>query len=219
MKPSKKCPSATAATRNEPEGLQLSLPRVSLSRTGAEFPEDLTKDEWLDVGRRLNALSGALAWLLGDWFNAGRRFLPNEVVGFANEAQSAAAVAQLAGWTGATIHNYAWVCRQVPTSRRREVLSFGHHTEVAGLEPEEQTIWLDKAEVNGWSVADMRAAIGGRDTTAQPMVRLSIARSIMDAVRWFRIESRSKPIEQWDPAQRAALKKELQPLVEFHGKL
>ena len=219
MKPRKKCPSETAATGNTPEALEIVLPRVTLSRTGAEFPADMTREEWLAAGLRLNALAGALAWLLGDWFNAGRRFLPPDVVGFADEAQSAAAVAAMAGWTGGTIRTYAWVCRHVPASRRLDALTFGHHAEVAALEPDQADEWLARAKAEDWSVADLRAAIGGRDTTGTPAVRLPIARSIMDAVRWFRLEQQAKPIEQWEPERRAALKRELQPLVEFASRL
>jgi hypothetical protein len=40
----------------------------------------------------------------------------------------------------------AWVCGQFETSRRREVLSFIHHREVAGLAPTDADRLLDWCE-------------------------------------------------------------------------
>ena len=40
---------------------------------------------------------------------------------------------------------FGWVAGQIETSRRREVLSWSHHSEVAALEPKEQDHLLDLA--------------------------------------------------------------------------
>ena len=47
--------------------------------------------------------------------------------------------------------NASWVAGQIETSRRREVLSWGHHAEVAALPPAQQEKLLNEAEENGWS--------------------------------------------------------------------
>jgi putative SOS response-associated peptidase YedK len=41
------------------------------------------------------------------------------------------------------------------TSRRREVLSWSHHREVAALPPAEQDEWLDRAEAEKWDRNDL----------------------------------------------------------------
>ena len=43
--------------------------------------------------------------------------------------------------------------------RRRNILSWSHHAEVAGLEPPEQDELLDKAEDKGWSFREMRKQV------------------------------------------------------------
>ena len=58
-----------------------------------------------------------------------------------------------------TLRNYAWVARRFDLSRRRDTLSFGHHAEVAALEPPEQAYWLRKAEEHGWSRNQLRAEV------------------------------------------------------------
>ncbi len=48
------------------------------------------------------------------------------------------------------------VCRRIEPSRRREVLSWSHHREVAALEPEDADALLDKAEAEGWTRQELR---------------------------------------------------------------
>jgi hypothetical protein len=43
------------------------------------------------------------------------------------------------------------MAKKFPVSRRRDTLSFGHHTEVAALPDDEQDVWLGRAERMGWS--------------------------------------------------------------------
>ena len=45
-----------------------------------------------------------------------------------------------------TLANEKYVSSRFEISRRRESLSFSHHSEVAALEPKQQDDWLDKAE-------------------------------------------------------------------------
>jgi N6-adenosine-specific RNA methylase IME4 len=46
--------------------------------------------------------------------------------------------------------------------RRRNNLTWGHHREVAPLEPPEQDEWLNEAENNRWSVHELRKALRKR---------------------------------------------------------
>ena len=56
-----------------------------------------------------------------------------------------------------------WVSRQIETSRRREVLSWSHHKEVAALEPDEQDEFLDKAIDEGWTRNELRTHVRRRN--------------------------------------------------------
>jgi N6-adenosine-specific RNA methylase IME4 len=64
------------------------------------------------------------------------------------------------------------VASRVETSRRREVLSWSHHKEVAALEPAEQDAWLDRAEAEGWTRMDLRSAIKRGRVLAAPAASL-----------------------------------------------
>lgn len=67
----------------------------------------------------------------------------------------------------------ASVCRGFETSRRREVLSFTHHREVAALPPMEADELLDQAAHMGWSTRDLRSAV--REFNCGPVRRISLA--------------------------------------------
>ena len=53
--------------------------------------------------------------------------------------------------------NCGSVARAFETSRRREVLSFAHHQEVAALPPPEDDELLDTAEAENWLTRQLRA--------------------------------------------------------------
>jgi hypothetical protein len=65
-----------------------------------------------------------------------------------------------------TLRNNAWVARQVPLSRRRDSLSFGHHTEMAALAQAEQDFWLRKAEELSWPVRQLRQQVRAASANA-----------------------------------------------------
>jgi hypothetical protein len=64
-----------------------------------------------------------------------------------------------------TLANLKWVSASIEVSRRREKLSWTHHSEVAALPSGEQDEWLDLAEQNTWTVRELRQRIRGRHET------------------------------------------------------
>ena len=52
-----------------------------------------------------------------------------------------------------------WVAGKIETSRRREVLLWSHHREVAALPAKAQDLRLGSAEKEGWTVRDLRRAV------------------------------------------------------------
>lgn len=115
-----------------------------------EVPRDQTFDEWLAMGRQLAAGSKVVNWWIGDWWAAGSHR-------YGERARAAAD--GIFGKEFQTIANAASVCRSFEGSRRREVLSFGHHAEVAALAPEKADEILSEAEREKWSVRDTRRAV------------------------------------------------------------
>jgi len=65
-------------------------------------------------------------------------------------------VAEEAGIEKKTLQNYKSISNSVEPSRRREELTFGHHSEVAKLEPEKQKFFLQKAVDENLSVRELR---------------------------------------------------------------
>ena len=66
---------------------------------------------------------------------------------------------EVSGLAVGTLMNAAYVMKHVPPEQRRASLSFEHHKEVAPLSTDEQTAWLDKAEVDGLTVKELRHQI------------------------------------------------------------
>jgi hypothetical protein len=120
-----------------------------------ELSPDLSVEDWIGIGRVLGTIERAAPWWIGDWWqHAEHRYGERK------------AIAEAVGWSGPayqTCMNLGWVCGRFETSRRREVLSFGHHGEVAGLHPQEADVLLDFAEEplrgggGARSIVEMRA--------------------------------------------------------------
>lgn len=119
---------------------------VSLTITDPDFPYE----QWAALGAYLGEIKKRSSWYLGDWLNFGASGVYDE--------RYAQALKET-GLRYETLTNYAWVCRQVVRSRRRDRLPFGVHAEVASMEPREQVEWLAAAEANEWTTTQIREAI------------------------------------------------------------
>jgi hypothetical protein len=71
------------------------------------------------------------------------------------------------------------VASRFEASRRRPGLSFSHHAELAGLAPEDQELWLDRAEAGALSVRALRIEL--RKAREASAARLSLARARLQA--------------------------------------
>src|SRR5271170_1865578 len=120
--------SHTSATHATATGL---IPTGGVSLT---LPEALSFAEWADVGRELARSRNRIQWLVGDWWRFGAH----------RYGQRRLAVEQWGGPSFLTSENYGWVAGAfAETSRRREVLTFSHHAEVAALDPADADALLD----------------------------------------------------------------------------
>ena len=129
---------------------ELALPG-SASEIGLELPHGIAFGDWAEIGSNLGVLARANQWMIGDWLNYGER-------AYGEKYTEAIEVTR---YELATLENLAWVAGHVEPSRRREVLSWSHHSEIAQLGPADQDRWLDSAEANGWSKAQLRKQIKG----------------------------------------------------------
>ncbi len=122
---------------------------VVLPGKGLRIPRQLPFERWLAVGRKLSEIHTSSAWCPGDWLAHGE-------AAYGGRYRDAVEQTSL---DYQALRNYAWVARQVPLSRRRDSLSFGHHAEVAALPQAEQDFWLRKAEELSWPVRQLRQEV------------------------------------------------------------
>ncbi len=120
-----------------------------LSRVGWRLAQSMTFEEWIQIGETLRTIKGSLFWWIGDWLNFGEQ----------KWGEMYAQALETTNYDYATLADAKWVASRVELSRRRETLSWSHHRDVAALEAEKQEIWLDKADKNQWSRAELREAI------------------------------------------------------------
>jgi uncharacterized protein (DUF1778 family) len=109
-------------------------------------------EAWATLGRRINGLSSACSWCLGDWLVYGEQ-------AFAQRYKTAFEATSL---DYQTLRNYAWVTRRFEMSRRRDTVSFQHHAEVAALPEAEQDLWLLRAERSRWSRNELRRRLSAQ---------------------------------------------------------
>jgi len=142
------------------------------SPIGWAAPEEMTFDDWLNVGMALSEMTKAIHWWVGDWVNAG-------------EARWGERYAQALGATEfvyGTLANDAWVTRRVPFSLRNENLSWTHHVVVAALDTlDERREWLEMAAANDWSTRTLREKIREwqEPELPEPVIELAPAPSIV----------------------------------------
>jgi hypothetical protein len=103
-----------------------------------KLPDDLSKEEWVEAGIVLARIGAGMMWWVGDFWIYGEK-----------KYGARKAIVDDPNWQGPsfqTCANAASVCRAFETSRRREVLSFAHHAEVAALDAKEADRLLDWAQ-------------------------------------------------------------------------
>lgn len=129
---------------------KLTIPAgVLAARTGLEFKRKLSFDEWEQLGKVLNTYHKSIMWWIGDWLNYGEK----------TYGETYAQVVEATNYSYQTVANAKWIAKQIEFSRRRELLDYAHHQEVAGFEVDEQSRWLDEAEKHEWTQKELRAAI------------------------------------------------------------
>lgn len=129
---------------------------IQVFDVGLSFSGAVTFQEWERKGRELNKVvqifTNHIRWWLGDWIIFGETMYPEKYSQALDEGN----------YKIGTLRNGVYVCRNVPLSSRNPNLSFEHHYEVAKVkDPEEQKKWLADADMNHWTIRQLRAAIAG----------------------------------------------------------
>jgi hypothetical protein len=110
---------------------------------------EISVREWIAVGRRLGPISRSSQWWIGDWVRYGS----------AKWGERYAQAARITGYDVASLRNMVWVASKFDPSLRNDKLSWSHHVLLAPLDTEQQRYWLERAEEERLSVADLRIEI------------------------------------------------------------
>ena len=127
--------------------------KYQLSEVGIQFLEDLSFDEWSDLGKQIARAGRSLGFLIGDWINYGESRK--------DYGEKYTEALKTTGLEYITLKHYSRVARHVDRVTRVTQLSFEHHRKVAMLEPEEQKRWLKvaaKALEKGTPISTRRLA-------------------------------------------------------------
>ena len=119
------------------KNLEKALILPGATKTAFPIPDDITFEEWEDIGFRIMSVTKSCMWWLGDWWAFGE-----------HRYGERAAQALESDYSFQTFMDAGWVSNKIETSRRREALSWSHHREVAALKPNEKDALLDYAEAN-----------------------------------------------------------------------
>ena len=216
---------------NQP--IALPSPKVSISPVGMEFSERLTFEEWRELASSIGQAARSVAFIVGDWLVYGANLfgtdgfpdkrVPGEVYRIAMEAT---------GMDVTTLQNYAYVSRNVPYSVRSERLSWEHHRLMAKLPEDELPGWIDACvaeEEAGrrMSTRRLRKSLNlGRVATGKDLEPEAADRGVENhipfvnrLVVWWKGMQRDRFLATATPDQRAALKRDLEPVVAIYRQL
>jgi hypothetical protein len=95
----------------------------TITPNSLELADTTTEDQWLEIVRAIGLMGGSMSWWIGDLWAFGE-----------HKYGDRKAMVESDDWSGPeyqTCKNIASVCRRFARSRRRDLLSFRHHAEVA----------------------------------------------------------------------------------------
>ena len=211
--------------------------KFTISRTGLEVHDHLSFEEWSSLAPLLNEAARGVAFVIGDWLLYGHdRFGRTEEAankpGARVRSEDYEAAIRHTGLDRATLHTYAHVSRKVPPLLRNKDLSWEHHKIVAKLPPVDQQLWLRLASdqlAKGHPVSTRRlrrSISAGRlldtEEVSLPENDKGIENHIPFVNRLVSWWSRMRDQGWTDDAsseQRAALKRDLEPIVRIYREL
>jgi len=106
----------------------------------------LSLRDWLGYGRRLGTIGRSVNWWIGDWLRYGNT----------RYGERYARASRATGYDSQSLMNMVYVASRFAPQRRRDSLSWSHHSELAALDEPEQERWLALAATHRMSVHSLR---------------------------------------------------------------
>jgi len=198
--------------------LAINDPKFSITRTGIEFHQDLSFDEWNDLGQQLAPVGKSIGFIIGDWINYGEKRWGDKYEETMKQT----------GMAYQTLRNYAYVARKVDLSCRQDKLGFEHHAIVAKLKsPDEQQHWLKMAVKHKLGKRRLQKSINyGRLATEKEVQGDPADRGYVTYLallnrirRWWARETGKAPVDEWDEDRRQGLKKDFKLILDIYNAL
>jgi hypothetical protein len=130
------------------------------SALGIKLQNGMPENVWLELARKAIAFYEGTRdafviakFAVGDILNYGEGAFGERY------AQAADATKKAMRMDMKTMMNTAWIAGSIALENRHELLSFSHHEAVAKLSSDDQKDFLDSAELNEWSVAELKKNI------------------------------------------------------------
>lgn len=127
---------------------------------GLQFNAHTDRETWLQITQQVCVYfeQSAIRFIhshfcLGDAMNYGENAYGED---YAQVIDTTRGIMRL---SAKSVENLAWLASRVPPENRRDDLTITHHEIVAALEPAEQTTWLDKAENEAMTTAELRKEV------------------------------------------------------------
>lgn len=120
------------------------------------LPEGLPFEDWSELGKGLAQFEHGIQWWVGDWWAFG---------GQAYGERAKASAEGIFGRAFQTLKNAGSISRRFERSRRRDLLPWSHHAEVAALPDDVADKLLDEAEAGEWSKRELRGAVSRLKTS------------------------------------------------------
>jgi hypothetical protein len=214
---------------------RLTLPnkKVSVSRLGMRFNGNLSVEEWQDLAVSIGELATSIAFIVGDWLVYGQNLFGKD--GFPDKKvdhPSYQLALKATGLDLSTLQNYAYVSRSIPYSVRSEQLSWEHHRLLAKLPDADMQNWIRKCEDeeaagHRMSTRRLRKSLAlGRVATAadlQPDDSDNGQENHIPLVNrfcgWWRRLQTSRFLATATREQRAAMKRDLEPIITIYNQL
>lgn len=217
-----------------------SNPKFTITRTGLHIHADLSFEEWAGLAPLAGEMVACAAFLIGDWLVYGQDHFERQLPlpGFELPAKGrvnrstydAALAATSLDFT--TLQNYAYVARRVPRELRQDKLPWEHHRIVAKLPEPEQKRWLEiaiKHQTKGRALSSRRlrrSIQAGRllriEELRVPEADRGIKTHLMGVNRilaWWDGLQQDDWLEEATAEQRAAVKRDLQPVIDIYNLL
>lgn len=113
--------------------------------------ENMSQDEWMDLGNLLARIYQAdLIWI-GDWLNFGER----------KWGEMYAQALPLTGLSLHTLRNTRSIMGRIPKERRLPGLTYSHYALAAPLDEPKRWEILEQAAKEKWTITEMREKLGG----------------------------------------------------------